>query len=55
MALAILYREELKEYDFGPGHSFRGDRYEVFPQFLKEKLSDASYQLLQAEWVTDQE
>lgn len=55
MALAILYREELKEYDFGPGHSFRGDRYEVFPQFLREKLSDASYQILQAEWVTNED
>ncbi len=55
MALAILYREELKEYDFGPGHSFRGDRYEIFPQFLKEKLSHASYQILQAEWVTDED
>jgi len=55
MALAILYREELKEYDFGPGHSFRGDRYEVFPHFLKEKLGDASYQVLQAEWVTDED
>jgi len=37
MALAVLYREEPKEYDFGPGHSFRGDRYEVFPQFLKDE------------------
>ena len=38
MTLAILYREELKEYDFGPGHPFRGDRYEIFPPFLKERL-----------------
>jgi acetoin utilization protein AcuC len=55
MALAILYREELKEYDFGPGHSFRGDRYKKFPHFLSEGLSDASYQILQAEWVTDED
>ena len=39
MAIALLYREELKEYDFGPGHPFRGDRYEIFPRFLKERLS----------------
>lgn len=37
MALAVLYRAEPKECDFGPGHSFRGDRYEVFPQFLKDE------------------
>ena len=35
--LTILYREELKEYDFGPGHPFRGDRYEIFPRFLKDQ------------------
>jgi hypothetical protein len=28
--VAILYRDELKEYDFGAGHPFRGRR---FPQF----------------------
>ena len=39
MAVAILYRDELKEYDFGPGHPFRGDRYELFPPFLKKRLS----------------
>ncbi len=55
MAIAILYREELKEYDFGPGHSFRGDRYEIFPRFLREKLSDDSYQIIQAEWATDED
>ena len=27
MTLAILYRDELSDYDFGPGHPFRGDRY----------------------------
>ena len=53
MAIAILYREELKEYDFGPGHSFRGDRYDIFPRFLREKLSDDSYRIIQAEWASD--
>jgi acetoin utilization protein AcuC len=55
MAIAILYREELRDYDFGPGHSFRGDRYGIFPQFLREKLSDASYQIVNAEWATDED
>ena len=30
IAIEILYGEELIEYDFGPGHSFRGDGYESF-------------------------
>ena len=55
MALAILYREELREYDFGPGHSFRGDRYEIFAQFLREKLTDDDYQIIRAEWATDED
>ena len=36
--IAILYREELKEYDFGAWHSFRGDRYETFPRLLQTHL-----------------
>ena len=55
MALAILYRPELREYDFGPGHSFQGDRYEIFPQFLVENLAeDDNYRILQAEPATDE-
>jgi len=49
----ILYREELKEYDFGAGHPFRGDRYEVFPGFLKQNLPPhGNYQLFQANPAT---
>jgi len=56
MAIAILYREELKEYDFGPGHPFQGDRYQIFPRFLAEKLdADDNYRVLQAEWATDED
>ena len=56
MTLAILYREELKEYDFGPGHPFRGDRYEIFPKFLQEKLPAKNhYQFLKAEWASDED
>ncbi len=50
MSVAILFREELKEYDFGPGHPFRGDRYEAFPQYLREKLGERKdCPILQAE------
>ncbi|MBI2979885.1 MAG: hypothetical protein HYY41_03555 [Chloroflexi bacterium] len=53
---AILCRLELKEYDFGPGHSFRGDRYEVFRQFLQENLPvDDNYRILAAGPATDKD
>ncbi|MFC1916941.1 histone deacetylase family protein [Chloroflexota bacterium] len=56
MPIAILYRKELKEYDFGPGHPFRGDRYEIFPRFLKENLSeDDNYRTLEAEPASDED
>ena len=56
MAIAILYREELREYDFGPGHPFRGDRYEIFPRFLMQKLNeDDNYRFVQAEPATDED
>jgi acetoin utilization protein AcuC len=56
MAFAILYREELKEYDFGPGHPFRGDRYVTFPRFLKQNLpEDDNYRILQAEPATEED
>lgn len=51
---ALLYRQELREYDFGPGHPCHGDRYEIFPQFLHKNLPpDDNYQILQAEPATD--
>jgi acetoin utilization protein AcuC len=56
MTAAILFRDELKEYDFGPGHPFRGDRYELFPAFLKSRLSpDNHYRILAADAATDED
>ncbi len=56
MAIGILYREELKEYDFGPGHPFRGDRYELFPKFLRDNLAeDDNYRILKAEAAGDED
>ena len=52
----IVYREGLKEYDFGPGHPFRGDRYQIFPQFLKQNLpANGNYQVYKADSATDQD
>ncbi len=54
MPVAILYREEMKEYDFGPGHPLRGDRYIEFYQFLREHLpEDNNYRIIKADWATD--
>jgi len=56
MAIAILYQGELKEYDFGPGHPFRGDRYEIFPEFLRENLpQDDNYRILKANQAIDED
>jgi acetoin utilization protein AcuC len=54
MTIAILYRDELREYDFGPGHPFRGDRYEIFPNFLKERVPEEdNYRIIKATPATD--
>jgi len=53
LTAAILYRDELKEYDFGSGHPFRGDRYENFIKFLKSHASlEKYYDILAAEPAT---
>ncbi len=56
MTVSILYREELREYDFGLGHPFRGDRYEIFPLVLKEQVAeDGNYQIVTADTCTEQD
>ena len=56
MTIGIMYRQELKEYDFGEGHPFRGDRYEIFPKFLRANLrEDDNYRFIKAEPATDED
>ena len=56
MPVAILYRPELKEYDFGLGHPFRGGRYEIFLQHLKKDITgDNNYQILRSDPATDED
>jgi acetoin utilization protein AcuC len=56
VAIGILYQEGLKQYDFGPGHPFRGDRYATFPQFLKQRLAeDDNYRILEADPASDED
>ncbi|MDD4860334.1 MAG: hypothetical protein PHR56_09080 [Dehalococcoidales bacterium] len=56
MTIGMLYREELKEYDFGPGHPFRGDRYQLFYEFFCKHLSeDSNYRILSAGPAADED
>ena len=53
MPIGILYQEDLKEYDFGEGHPFRGSRYALFYQFLRQHLpEDDNYRIIKAESST---
>ena len=37
MKFGITYHEKLKQYDLGPGHPFRGDRFENVKKLFEEK------------------
>jgi acetoin utilization protein AcuC len=39
MKVGILYSSKLRNYDFGPGHPFRGDRFESFMSYFDATLS----------------
>lgn len=52
----ILYDDALKEYDFGSGHPFHGDRYRVFMEFLSQKIPPNDwYQVMVAEESTTED
>lgn len=55
MAIVILYREELREYDFGEGHPFRGERFENFIKFFKEKLREKNFEFIKPQPATDED
>jgi acetoin utilization protein AcuC len=56
MSVAIIYREELKEYDFGSGHPFHGRRYGSFMQLLSKRLPPGdNYCVLAAEPAGEQD
>ena len=56
METSVLYSEDLKEYDFGLGHPFRGDRYVNFYNFLCKNLKEGKdYSLLKAEPASDKD
>lgn len=46
---SLLYRDEIRGYDFGIGHPFRGDRFRLFYNLLSEILPpDNHYKLIQS-------
>lgn len=53
--IAILFREELKEYDFGTGHPLRGNRFESFPEFLRRNLRKNQYRIIEADPAQDED
>jgi acetoin utilization protein AcuC len=53
---AIIFSNGLNEYDFGEGHPFRGNRYQIFREFLNENLpSEGRYDLLETEPASNEE
>ncbi len=53
---AIIYDEQMKAYDFGPGHPFRSDRYENFMKLFLEKIGeDADFKVIKPHYATDED
>ncbi|RKY83047.1 hypothetical protein DRQ09_10680 [candidate division KSB1 bacterium] len=40
MKTIIVYSDELRNYDFGPGHPFRSNRFASFLELYREKIGD---------------
>lgn len=53
MPLTIVYTDEIKAYDFGPGHPFRSDRYANFMNLLRAKLD--THQEIEPRCASDDE
>jgi acetoin utilization protein AcuC len=53
--VTILWSANLKEYDFGEGHPFRGRRYQTFIPFLKENFGEEQYRIVGAEKAEDED
>ncbi len=50
MSIAILYNPEIQNYDFGPGHAFRGDRFVSFFQAYQDVFgADRDFQVIRHE------
>jgi acetoin utilization protein AcuC len=56
MGFIIIYGDGLKGYDFGPGHPFRGDRFEAFITLFREKMGgNPAFRILEPRHARDEE
>lgn len=54
--ITLIFSDEVRGYDFGIGHPFRGNRYKIFFRFLEESFKNKfNYQILEAEPVTEED
>ncbi len=53
--LAVLYRPELREYDFGAGHPFQGERFAAFIEVMGRNLNEEDYRIIEAEAATEED
>ncbi len=55
MTLAIAYSDQMKGYDFGPGHPFRSDRYARFMNLLRQRIDSAEFEVVEPRYASDEE
>lgn len=46
--LSILFRKEMRGYDFGEGHPFRGSRFSFFLRDLKKQFDSIDYEIVES-------
>lgn len=56
MSVALIYREELKNYDFGKGHPFKGDRFKIFLDFFEKRFYSfkGNFEKIKPQFVSDE-
>lgn len=56
MTTAIIYSEKMKDYDFGYGHPFRGDRHVNFMNLFYQKIgADKAFEIIAPIPATDEQ
>ncbi|MEM3608317.1 MAG: histone deacetylase [Candidatus Bathyarchaeia archaeon] len=56
MGFIIVYGDGLKSYDFGPGHPFRGDRFEAFINLFRDKMGgNPAFKIIEPRYASDDE
>ncbi len=53
MALTVVYSDDIRGYDFGPGHPFRSDRYVNFMNLLRSRVD--SHREIEPRQASDRE